>query len=244
MRGVASPAPGESQQRATSSCKAAAPAVRPPFQTSPSRRDRRSHDARRRRRIAWEDRVCHYGDVINSSGSSVAGETTEPVHDMDERVSQPVLQRDSLYVVHGSAVTAPPKRDVDAAPFDPSASPTAREPRPQGLDACSFAFLHANTQGMFSKSAEVADLVERCNRPQIVGFTETFLDPSKPFSLEGYVQIARLDRRTGETQGGIALFAKAGFENSIVHVGDSKVHERSWFVVHTDRGAVLLALWY
>ncbi len=163
---------------------------------------------------------------------------------MDERVLQPVLQRDSLYVVHGSAATAPPKRDVDAAPFDPSASPTAREPRPQGLDACSFAFLHANTQGMFSKSAEVADLVERCNRPQIVGFTETFLDPSKPFSLEGYVQIARLDRRTGETQGGIALFAKAGFENSIVHVGDSKVHERSWFVVHTDRGAVLLALWY
>ena len=38
--------------------------------------------------------------------------------------------------------------------------------------------------------------------------------------------------------------AKVGLENSIVHVGDHTKHERAWFVVHTDRGAVLLGLWY
>ena len=87
-------------------------------------------------------------------------------------------------------------------------------------------------------------MVESQGFPEIVGFTETFLDKSKPAELDGYIQVARLDRRTGEKQGGIILFARQGFENSIVHVGDSDVHERSWFVVHSDRGAVLLGLWY
>ena len=64
-----------------------------------------------------------------------------------------------------------------------------------------------------------------------MGFTETFLDKSKPAELSGYVQIARLDRRTGEKCGGIILFAKKGFDHAIVHVGDSEKHERSWFVV-------------
>ena len=254
MKGVAnflSPTPSESQARATPS-EAAAPAVRPPTQTSPSRRGHRSQDARLRRRAAWEDRIRQFQDrepppetpcglqqhpdfqpgpaipTGNSTGSSTAGETTAPVHDVAHRFLVRPLEGDTHVDVN--------------SPFP--ASPTAREPRPQGLDACSFTFLHANTQGIFSKSADVAHLVERSNFPQIVGFTETFLDPSKPFSLKGYVQIARLDRRTGETQGGIVLFAKIGFEKSIVHIGDSKVHERSWFVVHTNRGAVLLALWY
>ncbi len=178
----------------------------------------------------------------NSSGGCVAGETTEPVHDVSARLSRHDLEGDASSETN---LRIPPLQGVaNDASFYPSASSGAREPCSKELDASSLTFLHANVQGIFSKSADVAYLVERCNFPQIVGFTETFLDPSKHFSLKGYVQIARLDRRTGESQGGIILFAKLGFENSIVHIGDSKVHERSWFVVHTDRGAVLLALWH
>ena len=40
------------------------------------------------------------------------------------------------------------------------------------------------------------------------------------------------------------MFAKRGFENSIVHIGDSVAHERSWFIIHSDRGGIVLGLWY
>ena len=244
MKGVAnflSPTPSESQARATP-CEAAAPAVRPPSsQRSRAHRGHRSLAAVAYRRVLWMSRLDSRTRE-NSSGACSAGETTEPVHDDSRRFSSHDLEED----VPSDAIprVMPPKGATIDTSFPSPASPAAREPRHLGLDACSFTFLLANVQGIFSKSAEVAHLVDRCNHPQIVGFTETFLDPSKPFSLQGYVQIARLDRRTGETQGGIILFARLGFENSIVHVGDSKTHERSWFVVHTDRGAVLLALWY
>ena len=77
-----------------------------------------------------------------------------------------------------------------------------------------------------------------------MGFTETFLDKAKSAELSGYIQVARLDRRIGEQGGGIILFAKRCFENSIVHIGDSAAHERSWFIIHSDRGGILLSLWY
>ena len=40
------------------------------------------------------------------------------------------------------------------------------------------------------------------------------------------------------------LFTKQGSEHAIVHVADSEEHERSWYVIHSDRGAILLGLWY
>ena len=78
----------------------------------------------------------------------------------------------------------------------------------------------------------------------LLHFTESFLDRAKPADLPGYVQVSRLDRRTGEKQGGIIVFARAGFEKSIVHVGDSEIHERAWHIVHSDRGPILLGLQY
>ena len=245
MLTVVSQEPTDDVQARAGTLLVAASAVRP-LRKSPCHRGQRSHVGLARRRLLWRRSGApkpQLWDAVNSSGSSEAGETTEPVHDMDG-LPQPVLKRDSLHTVHGNAAVTPPKGDVDAALFHPSASSGVRQPRPKELDACRFTFLHANVQGCTSKSAEIAHLVERCGYPSVVGFTETFLDPSKPCALEGYVQIARLDRRTGEQQGGIVLFAKIGFENSIVHVGDSAVHERSWFVVHSDRGAILLGLWY
>ncbi len=147
--------------------------------------------------------------------------------------------------VHFSArEPSPPNGDGGLDAFHLSASSGVREPRSKELGACSLTFLHANVQGFTSKSAEIAHMIEQQGYPSFVGFTESFLDPSKPAHLDGYVLIARLDRRTGERQGGILLFARQGFENSVVHIGNSAVHERSWFIVHTDRGPVCLALWY
>ena len=107
-----------------------------------------------------------------------------------------------------------------------------------------FTFLLANIQGFVSKTAELAYLVERAFFPTYVAFTETFLGKGKSAELHGYVMVSRLDRRTGEKQGGIILFAKAGFEKNIVHVGDSEIHERSWYIIHSDRGPVLFGLQY
>ena len=40
------------------------------------------------------------------------------------------------------------------------------------------------------------------------------------------------------------MFARTGFEQCIVHIGDSDATERSWHILHTDRGPVAVALWY
>ena len=40
------------------------------------------------------------------------------------------------------------------------------------------------------------------------------------------------------------MFAKRGFENTIVHIGDSAARKRSLFIIHSDRGGILLGLWY
>ena len=119
-----------------------------------------------------------------------------------------------------------------------------REPTSLSVAPSGFTFLLANVQGFVSKTAELAFLVERSNFPTYVAFTETFLDKAKPAELHGYIQVSRLDRRTGEKQGGIIFFVKEGYEKNIVHVGDSDVHERAWYVVHSERGPVLIGLQY
>ena len=58
------------------------------------------------------------------------------------------------------------------------------------------------------------------------------------------MEVSRRDRLTNTHGGGIAAFAKAGFENTIVHIGNSIVAERSWHVVHSNRGPLLFGLWY
>ena len=75
-----------------------------------------------------------------------------------------------------------------------------------------------------------------------MGFTETFLEKSKPAELSGFVQIAHMDRRIGEKCGCIILFAKQSFDHAIIHVGDSEKYERSLFVVRS--GMCPFGLWY
>ena len=62
--------------------------------------------------------------------------------------------------------------------------------------------------------------------------------------LPGDVLVSRLDRRDESGWGGVALFTRAGYENCIIHLGDSTVAERCWHVLHTDRGPISVAVWY
>ena len=90
---------------------------------------------------------------------------------------------------------------------------------------------------------QVSALVDSVGRPHIVGCTETHGQRSQQ-QLSGYHFVAQLDRRTGEQGGGIALYALSGFEQSVAHLADSKVDERSWFIIHADSRPMLLCLWY
>ena len=45
-------------------------------------------------------------------------------------------------------------------------------------------------------------------------------------------------------RGGIGLFVRDGLQNNVVHVGDSDADERSWHVIHSKSGPILLCVWY
>lgn len=105
-----------------------------------------------------------------------------------------------------------------------------------------FTFLHSNVRGFSSESAEITLLVETSAFPCLVCLTETFLDCASAPALPGYALVSRLDRRDGRKCGGIILFARLGFEANLVHVGDSPTFERSFHILHTDRGAILFIL--
>ena len=77
-----------------------------------------------------------------------------------------------------------PNGVADVAPSWFAARPSACESRTQGLESSSFSFLHANVQSFVSKSADLVFFVEQQGFPEIVGFTETFLNKSKSVDLQ------------------------------------------------------------
>ena len=95
--------------------------------------------------------------------------------------------------------------------------------------------------------ALVDALLIKVGLPSFVVLTETWLDQEiATVNLSGYHRISRLDRRgwTRSDRGGVAVFARDGFERSIVHIANSEVDERSWHVIHADSGPILLGGWY
>ncbi len=77
--------------------------------------------------------------------------------------------------------------------------------------------------------------------------TETWLDKTtESLDITGYHRVSRLDRRgrVRSDRGGVALYALDGFEITIVHVRDSTADERSWHIILSDSGPVLLCVWY
>ena len=124
-------------------------------------------------------------------------------------------------------------------------SPASGQPLATHFDTENFTFLFLNIRGFVSHEAELSALIEQSNFPSFIGLNETFLPGEgilKHVDIKGYVKVSRLDRRDYSGWGGILLYAKRGFEDTIVHVGDSSVAERSWHILHTDRRPISLAI--
>ena len=117
-----------------------------------------------------------------------------------------------------------------------------REPTPCAADVLTF--FHANVRSFRYKVAELTRLIERSLFPTYVALTETWLDKSfESITLPGYVEVSRRDRGSS-AHGGVIVYAKFGYENTIVHLGNSTVAERSWHIIHSNRGPLLFGVWY
>ena len=93
-----------------------------------------------------------------------------------------------------------------------------------------FSFFLINLRGFVSHSAELVAVIEELGFPTFVCLNETLLPGERAMPkivLQGYSLVSRLDRRDLSGWGGVALFAKTGFEHCIVHIGDSDATERS-----------------
>ena len=86
------------------------------------------------------------------------------------------------------------------------------------------------------------------HRPDIVGLTGTWSDESNNFvAFPGYKLVSRKDRKKDRTSGlnygGIVMYIRID-GLLVTHLENSQVAERSWPIVHTDVGGILLGLWY
>ena len=192
-------------------------------------------------------RVCGETGDASDSGSTNSLRTAEtPIPDSkSENLKKPQISgvyRCSAHFNNSSgSLDSEQSPNGESSQVNPHCS-LRREPTPSAADALSF--LHANVRSYRYKVAELTRIVERSNFPTYVAFTETWLDKSfESIKLPGYVEVSRRDRGTS-AHGGVILFAKAGFENTIVHLGNSAVAERSWHVVHSNCGPLLLGVWY
>ena len=199
--------------------------IRNSHQIFPPRRNHRgcrSEEALRRRR-------CLFHGVCEISGTD-QGEISH-----DEELPGEYVERSPNGDASGESEPASADSSTPAA--------VVRESTPQTAVASGFTFLNANVRAIRRKSAEITRMIERCDHPTFVVFTETWLDKSlEEFRLPGYVEVSRRDR--GSRSGGVMVFAKVGFEHAIVHVGDSSVAERSWHIIHSNRGPILFGAWY
>ena len=122
----------------------------------------------------------------------------------------------------------------------------SESPTPQSIDD-RFEFFHLNVRGLDANLAAFDALVQNLDQPALVAVAETWLTKRvHSMDLTGYRLVSRLNRRIGVRldRGGIALYARDDFATSVVHVGDSPVDERSWYILHCDIGPVLVCVWY
>ena len=104
--------------------------------------------------------------------------------------------------------------------------------------------LHVNVRGFVSHQAILEMHLEELGHLTIVGLTETWLNRALgSISLSRYSLVSRRDR--GEQMGGgIELFVRTDSLNGIVHLVDSWLSERSWYLLHTCHGPFVLCLRY
>ena len=85
---------------------------------------------------------------------------------------------------------------------------------------------------------------QRRSRPR-GRWTETLLDESvEQVTLAGYTLLSRRDRRDGRKGGGVLFFVKDEHKSCVNLLEHSENSERSWHLVHSSHGPLLLGLWY
>ena len=137
-------------------------------------------------------------------------------------------------------------------PPPPAAPSTSVAPPPEptlasadGFESTELHCVHLNVRGFLRHQAELLAHLESLGFPTLVGLTETFLDKSTAEAkLPGYTRVSRRDRSDGRKCGGILLFVRSDAANNVVHLSDSATFERSWHLVFTNHGPLLLVLWY
>jgi exonuclease III len=113
------------------------------------------------------------------------------------------------------------------------------------MGSVAFGVLHVNIRGYASKSDELQARIKLMeDRPLLICINETFLDQStEEVSFEGYETAARRDR-SERSGGGVLVLVKKEYAKRVVGLGNSERHERSWLMVHTEQGPILVCAWY
>ena len=112
--------------------------------------------------------------------------------------------------------------------------------------AC-FTIDHINIRGWKSHRAELEGHMRLHGEPHVVAINETHLDKTvaEP-ELSGFSRVLRLDRRDGRSTGGIMACVRKAVSQRVTllqHSADTD-HERSWLLIHSDIGLILLCVWY
>ncbi len=102
-----------------------------------------------------------------------------------------------------------------------------------------FSLFIANAGSIRKNGDELSVRVEQIS-PTIVCVCETWLEPKiTHYNIMGYVKVPRRDRSDGPNCGGVTTYCKAEY-CCIAHICDSNVAERSWHILHTHMGPILL----
>ena len=87
--------------------------------------------------------------------------------------------------------------------------------------------------------------LELLGYPTFVALNETKLDKgTEAVTLAGYTLLSRRDRGSRHRGGGVACFVRNDAAQTAVLLEHSEEDERSWHLVHTAQGPVLLGVWY
>ena len=122
-----------------------------------------------------------------------------------------------------------------------------------GFENTNFTLLQVivgNNRGFLLNRAKLEAHLQLNGNPTFVALTETLLegdeqqkDTVKP-QLTGYTLVSQRNRRDGRKGGGVALFVKDEHACCVNLLQHSETHERSWHLVHTSHGPLLLGVWY
>ena len=165
-----------------------------------------------------------------------------------QRTPTLVSQQDSSQPVKGNFAA----RATDTLNVSPSSGgPSKTGPETLEFEATNFTLLQANVgnnRGFLLTRGELEGHLALVNpAPTFVGLIETLLNKSAAdgqVQLAGYHLVSRRDRRDGRKGGGVALFVKEEHRACVNLLKHSDNSERSWYLVHTAQGPLLLGLWY